>query len=81
MKVERLQDETAENISQIWTAHHVDKECLSAVVPGATYRALLKKLQKCPQVSQPIRSQMLGIKACMLDFGCGFEIAEGKMDM
>ncbi|KAJ9081433.1 hypothetical protein DSO57_1014730 [Entomophthora muscae] len=54
MKVEFLVNETPESISQIWTTHHIDKECLSAVVPGATYKSLLKKIQKCPQFLIPL---------------------------
>lgn len=52
MKIEKIEDETTETIGKLWTAHHLKKEFLSAVIPSALFKKLKARLQLCPQVKK-----------------------------
>lgn len=54
MKIELLQDKTAEEISQIWTEYHGSKKCVFAVIPTIEYGDMLTKFQQFPLFAYPI---------------------------
>lgn len=54
VKIEKLVGETPETISELWNTYHAFKNCLSAVVPGETYRSLIQKFREFPQFLVPL---------------------------
>lgn len=48
MKVEVLESKTAEEIGQIWTEYHKNRQSLSAVIPRETYDKITELAQQCP---------------------------------
>ncbi|XP_059151871.1 ATP synthase mitochondrial F1 complex assembly factor 1-like [Physella acuta] len=48
MKLELIQDKTAEEITQIWTQYHSGKDCVYAVLKADEYKNLMEKSKECP---------------------------------
>ncbi|RUS16585.1 ATP11 protein-domain-containing protein, partial [Endogone sp. FLAS-F59071] len=48
MKIELLEKEDPKTIGDIWTKYHVTKDCISAVIPGETYKTIIQRSQKYP---------------------------------
>jgi ATP synthase F1 complex assembly factor 1 len=51
VKLDLLENETPENIAQIWNAGHANKDCITAVIPSDVYEKLYKRSQEYPMVS------------------------------
>jgi len=46
LKVDLLRDKSKEEISDIWRQYHVDKDCVSAVIPAEMYARMKERFQK-----------------------------------
>ncbi|CAH0553716.1 unnamed protein product [Brassicogethes aeneus] len=67
MKVELIQDKTAEEIKEIWHQYHMDKEFISATIPTKEFNKLIEKGKKYPLFLLPLpRSQ--GYEFIMMQF-------------
>ncbi|KAJ2519180.1 hypothetical protein H4217_002857 [Coemansia sp. RSA 1939] len=67
MRLDKLGDKTSEEISEIWTAFHTTKDCISAAIPASTYRDLLAVARKNPLFIIPLPRDQ-GIEFFFLQF-------------
>lgn len=54
MKLEKIGRESPENIGKLWTAYHIMKNKISAVVPAATYAQMVETANSFPQFVLPL---------------------------
>ncbi|PVU87699.1 hypothetical protein BB561_006217 [Smittium simulii] len=54
MKMDLLKDLSKEEIGKIWTNYHIEKKCLSAVVPSESYSSITKNFAKYPTFILPL---------------------------
>ena len=54
MKLEKIVHESPENIGKLWTAFHIMKNKISAVVPAATYAQMVDTAKSFPQFVLPL---------------------------
>ncbi|CAL1546639.1 unnamed protein product [Lymnaea stagnalis] len=54
MKLELIQDKTADEIIQIWSQYHSEKDCVYAVLKAAEYENLRTKSKECPVFLFPV---------------------------
>lgn len=67
MKIDLVEQRTAEEIKQIWLKYHVGKEVVCAVIPVDQYDLMMERAKKYPMFILPIpRSQ--GYEFMMLQF-------------
>lgn len=67
MKIELIQDKTAEEIRAIWLQYHIGKEVISAAIPGEQYDLMMERARKYPVFILPVpRSQ--GYEFFLLQF-------------
>jgi hypothetical protein len=67
MKLELLQDLSAEDIGKIWIQKHMDQEdAISAVVPAETYKKMLSRSKEYPMVT--LTNLPMNIYSLMLPF-------------
>ncbi|RUP52030.1 ATP11 protein-domain-containing protein [Jimgerdemannia flammicorona] len=67
MKIELLENEDPETIGKIWTECHSTKDCISAVIPGETYKTFFQRSQKYPMFIVPLM-QPQGVEFYLLQF-------------
>ncbi|XP_065826246.1 ATP synthase mitochondrial F1 complex assembly factor 1-like [Oscarella lobularis] len=53
LRVDLVEDKSAEEISELWKQYHHDKDCISAVIPSRTYDEIFAKTQLCPRFVYP----------------------------
>uniref|UniRef100_A0A8D8GEK7 ATP synthase mitochondrial F1 complex assembly factor 1 n=1 Tax=Culex pipiens TaxID=7175 RepID=A0A8D8GEK7_CULPI len=67
MKIELIQDKTAEEIRAIWLQYHIGKEVISAAIPSEQYDLMMERARKYPVFILPVpRSQ--GYEFFLLQF-------------
>lgn len=67
MKIELLEDKTADEIKSIWMEYHKNKNVLVAMIPTETYKLLSIRGSSYPLFILPLpRSQ--GYEFCLLQF-------------
>lgn len=67
MKIELLQDKTADEIKEIWIQYHKQKDVLVATIPTETYNLLTERSKEFPLFILPLpRSQ--GFEFFLLQF-------------
>ncbi|KAJ2614465.1 hypothetical protein H4S08_001698 [Coemansia sp. RSA 1365] len=67
MRMDLLEDKSAEDTGEIWTRYHATKDMISASIPSLTYRELLSVAKKNPLFVLPLpRSE--GIEFFFLQF-------------
>lgn len=67
MKIELLQDKTADEIKEIWIQYHKQKDVLVATIPTETYNSLTERSKEFPLFILPLpRSQ--GFEFFLLQF-------------
>ncbi|PVV01123.1 hypothetical protein BB560_004470, partial [Smittium megazygosporum] len=54
MKLELLEGKSSEEIGEIWIEFHNSKNCLSAVVPGDSYKKIMKNSKEYPTFVLPL---------------------------
>ncbi|XP_072023644.1 ATP synthase mitochondrial F1 complex assembly factor 1-like [Amphiura filiformis] len=54
IKMDLIQDLSADEISNLWKEFHAKKDCLSAIIPSPTYEHLHKKAQLYPLFLYPL---------------------------
>ncbi|KAJ2202742.1 hypothetical protein EV180_007582, partial [Coemansia sp. RSA 518] len=68
MKLDMLNDKTCDEISEIWTQYHANKDTISAAIPTATYQQLLQVARKNPIFVLPLPREGQGIEFYFLQF-------------
>ncbi|KAJ2850426.1 hypothetical protein IWW36_001916 [Coemansia brasiliensis] len=68
MKVEMLENKTAEEIGEIWTAYHATKDAVSAAIPAETYQRLLQVARKNPLFVLPLPREGQGVEFYFMQF-------------
>lgn len=66
VKVELLEKESKDKITALWLKHHLKKDCVSAVVPPATYAKLLERTTESPLFVLPLPSTEGNFKMILL---------------
>ncbi|CEP10828.1 hypothetical protein [Parasitella parasitica] len=67
VKLDLLENETPENIAQIWNAGHANKDCITAVIPSDVYDKLYKRSQEYPMFVVPMPREE-GVEFFFLQF-------------
>ncbi|KAJ2558470.1 hypothetical protein GGH12_005846 [Coemansia sp. RSA 1822] len=68
MKLDKLHDKTGDEISEIWTQYHANKDTISAAIPTATYQQLLQVARKNPIFVLPLPREGQGVEFYFLQF-------------
>ncbi|KAJ1870567.1 hypothetical protein LPJ55_004564 [Coemansia sp. RSA 990] len=68
MKVELLENKTAEEIGEIWTTYHATKDTVSAAIPAETYQRLLQVARKNPLFVLPLPREGQGVEFYFMQF-------------
>ncbi|KAJ2534244.1 hypothetical protein IWW43_002467 [Coemansia sp. RSA 1935] len=68
MKLDMLNDKTCDEISEIWTQYHANKDTISAAIPTATYQQLLQVARKNPIFVLPLPREGQGVEFYFLQF-------------
>jgi len=54
VKVNELEKEDVNKITEVWLEYHKQKPCISAVIPAETYTKMISKATPCPRFVFPV---------------------------
>lgn len=58
MHLDKLQDKTAEEITEIWREHHRTKDSVCAVIESKKYEQMMERAKSCPLFIYPLPREM-----------------------
>ncbi|XP_050296887.1 ATP synthase mitochondrial F1 complex assembly factor 1 isoform X2 [Anthonomus grandis grandis] len=68
MKIDLIKDKSAKEIEEIWQKYHIEKECISAVIPSRDFEVLEERSTKYPTFLFPLpRSQGYEFIMCQFE--------------
>ncbi|RIA94967.1 ATP11 protein [Glomus cerebriforme] len=67
LKMDKIKDQDSETIEKLWLEYHSTKNCLSAVIPADTYKALFRRGQQYPMFVVPLPQEQ-GLEFYILQF-------------